>query len=362
MEEILKITRQLIGYKTMQSHPGEIARCADFIGEYMNRHAIPYGRVDYEGIPSIAACGTKGRVPVLLMSHLDVVDGPDELFEPREEEGRLYGRGSLDDKYAVALSMVLMREHLDAIRRSGGDPEDPSIGILITGDEEVGGHRGAERALERVRTDFCIALDGGGLNKIVIKEKGILRLKLIARGKTAHGARPWLGENAIENLIRDYGIMREFFLDSTPEHWHRTMNFSVVRAGKALNQVPDYAEALFDIRYTEQDDLDYLLEKIGERIGGELLVEAREPLFEGGDSPYLDLLLETAKGTSVGFEHGASDARFLSDHGIPGIVWGADGDHSAHSDREHVEIDSIRRLHGILKEFMERIPSPALSV
>ncbi|MCK7511835.1 MAG: hypothetical protein MZV70_52510 [Desulfobacterales bacterium] len=36
------------------------------------------------------------------------------------------------------------------------------------------------------------------------KEKGIVRLKLVGRGKTAHGARPWLGENAIENLIADY--------------------------------------------------------------------------------------------------------------------------------------------------------------
>jgi len=60
-------------------------------------------------------------------------------------------------------------------------------------DEEIGGHDGAQAALAQLKADFAIALDGGNLRKIVVKEKGILRLKLISRGKTAHGARPWLG-------------------------------------------------------------------------------------------------------------------------------------------------------------------------
>jgi succinyl-diaminopimelate desuccinylase len=56
----------------------------------------------------------------------------------------------------------------------------------------------------------------------------------------------------------------------------------------------------------------------------------------------------------VGFEHGASDARFLSDHGIKGIVWGANGDLSQHSLNEHVNIDSVARLYELLDEFMKK--------
>jgi succinyl-diaminopimelate desuccinylase len=91
-------------------------------------------------------------------------------------------------------------------------------------------------------------------------------------------------------------------------------------------------------------------------VRGELVVEAVEPLFHGGDSPYLDLILSIAKDTSVGFEHGASDARFLSDYGIKGIVWGADGDMSQHSGEEHLNIESASALYHILDEFAERIP------
>ena len=53
------------------------------------------------------------------MSHIDVVDGADELFEPKVQDGKLYGRGSLDDKYAVALSLLLFRNHLQFLEKQG---------------------------------------------------------------------------------------------------------------------------------------------------------------------------------------------------------------------------------------------------
>jgi succinyl-diaminopimelate desuccinylase len=80
--------------------------------------------------------------------------------------------------------------------------------VLITGDEEIGGYNGARSALGEINCDFCIALDGGRVDKIVVKEKGILRLKVVARGKTAHGARPWQGENAIERLMADCSSLK----------------------------------------------------------------------------------------------------------------------------------------------------------
>jgi succinyl-diaminopimelate desuccinylase len=77
-----------------------------------------------------------------------------------------------------------------------------------------------------------------------------------------------------------------------------------------------------------------------------------EPVFMAGQSPYLDLLLSISTDSRTGFEHGASDARFLSDLGIRGCVWGADGDSSAHSLEEHVNVESLYRLYGILDRFV----------
>jgi succinyl-diaminopimelate desuccinylase len=239
-------------------------------------------------------------------------------------------------------------------RRNRSAQQGPApLGILITGDEEAGGFNGAKRALERIRADFCIALDGGSVEKIVTREKGLLKLRLVSRGRAAHGSRPWMGENAIESLIKDYARIREVFGDTEPMAWRRTLNFSQVSGGGSFNQVPDRAEAVFDVRYTEADDPDDLIRGLRAAVSGELIVEAKEPLFISDATPYLDRLLSVAKDTTVGFEHGASDARFLSGFGIPGIVWGADGDKSAHAPDEHVRIDSIARLVEHLTAFLD---------
>ena len=87
-----------------------------------------------------------GYAPVLLMSHLDVVAAGDELFTPREHNGKLYGRGSNDDKYAVALSLVLAKEHLGRLKAGGKGQADLPFGLLITSDEEIGGHYGARKS------------------------------------------------------------------------------------------------------------------------------------------------------------------------------------------------------------------------
>jgi succinyl-diaminopimelate desuccinylase len=290
------------------------------------------------------------------MSHLDVVEGADEQFQPVEKNGCLYGRGSIDDKYAVALSLVLLKNRLQQCRRAGGGQANLTFGVLITGDEEVGGANGARRVLPEIQAEFCIALDGGRPEKIVVKEKGILHLKLIARGRTAHAARPWLGSNAIENLIADYRRIQTFFVSPSPpdpDHWHRTLNFSTVQAGKSLNQVPDRAEACFDVRFTENDAPDAIVADIRSVIEGELVVETVEPLFFSRPSPYLERIRAVAPEAVFGAEHGASDARYLSEYGMNGVVWGAEGNLSQHSTEEHVVIESIERLYRMMDRLVD---------
>jgi succinyl-diaminopimelate desuccinylase len=357
MQKVIDLTKDLIRFKTMHSQPAQIACCMDFIEDYLRRFDIQYQRMTFGNSPSILALPKPAATPLLLMTHIDVVDGAEALFDPVERDGQLYGRGSLDDKYAAALSLVLLSERLSALKRAGGLQKDSSFGILITSDEEIGGDNGARQVLAEVKADFCIALDGGSLNQIVIKEKGVLTLKLISSGVAAHGATGWLGQNAIEGLVADIARIKRFFRKNTTDHWHRTLNLSLINGGKSHNQVPDRAEAILDIRYTENDDIERLLERMQARIQGRLEVERKEPMFVGAPSPYLDLLLEECPSCRLGFEHGASDARFLCDHGIAGIVWGAGGNNSEHSVDEHVAIESVGLLYNRLRNFIRRLES-----
>ncbi len=360
MEEIINLTKDLIRFKTMRSKPKEIERCTEFIEYYLKNCGVEYKRLDHQISPSILVVPQSGFAPILLMTHIDVVDAPDELFNPFEKDGKLYGRGSIDDKYAVALSLVLLNKHFKQLRKHGKSQDNLPFGILITSDEEIGGFNGAKKALQEIKTDFCIVLDGGSVEKIVVKEKGSARLKLVSRVKAARGARPWLCENAIEKLIDDYVKLRTYFMRSVPQHWHRSINIKSIHAGKSHHQVPGYAEAVLDIRYTETDNLEELINKMQQELQSKLMVEAVEPLFDEGPSLHLDLLLDISKNTSIGFQDGSNDAGFLSKYGIKGIIWGADGDQSQHSLTEHVNIESVYTLYRILNEFVKKITQVVL--
>jgi succinyl-diaminopimelate desuccinylase len=354
MKEVIDLTKNLVRFESTHSKPQEIKRCFEFIKNELKNNGIKYRWIHHRKYPSLLVIPSNSFVPILLMTHIDVVDAPSHLFNPFEKEGKLYGRGSFDDKYAVALSMILLKNHLQYLQTQGKDQDDLPFGILITSDEEIGGFGGAKKVLQEIKTDFCIALDGGCLEKMVVKEKGLVKLRLVSKVETDGNPRPWLGENAVEKLIDDFIKIRNCCVRSVPEHPHRAVNICRIRSGKPRNRVPEYAEALLDVRYTENDKMDRLIETLKNELHSELSIESIEPCFDKGPSPYLRLLLDTAENTSVGFEDDTNDARFLSTYGIKGVVWGADGDRSQHTLKEHVNIESVYTLYHILNKFLKK--------
>lgn len=345
LDEIIELTSQLIAFKTMHSCPEEIAACAAFIMKWCAQNEIHATLVEHNGVPSIMVMpDAKNKAKLAFMAHIDVVDADDALFTPRIEGDTLHGRGAGDDKYAVALSLILFRDHLKALRAQGLNQKNMVFGVIITGDEETGGVNGAAHVLPLVQCDYVIALDGGSPHRMVLQEKGIINLTITARGKAAHGARPWLGVNAIDILIKDYAAIKKRFTGTDPNHWHPTVNLGIIHAGESVNQVPGEAVAQLDIRYTEHDDPEAIITSIRNVVKSEVLVERIEPVFASPKSPYTERLLALAHAEAVQ-EHGASDARYLQDNGMAGVVWGAEVFGSIHTAHECVSISSIGFLH-----------------
>lgn len=360
LNEIIELTSQLIRFKTMHSCPEEIAACATFIMDWCAKNDIHATLIEHNKVPSIVVMpDARNKAPLAFMAHIDVVDADDALFEPRIEGDMLHGRGAGDDKYAVALSLILFRDHLKKLRAQGLDQKDMVFGIIITGDEETGGFNGAAHVLTLVQCDYVIALDGGSPKRMVLQEKGIINLTLTAHGTAAHGARPWLGVNAIDTLMEDYTAIKALFTGTAPNHWHPTVNLGIIRAGESVNQVPGKAVAQFDIRYTEQDDPKAIIANIRNAVQSEVLVERIEPVFASPKSPYTERLLALAQAEAVQ-EHGASDARYLQDNNMAGVVWGAEVFGSIHTAHEHVSISSIGFLHESLTQLITEMEETAL--
>ncbi len=357
MKQLVDLTKDLIAFKTTHDNPEGIKQCMDFIEAYFDECGLAYGTLESNGYRSVFVTPEKGYAPVLLMAHIDVVAANPDQFTPMEKDGKIFGRGAIDDKYAAALCMVLAKEYLHKNSSNGDGQSKLPFGVVITSDEEIGGHDGAEKVLEQLKCELCIGLDGGNLESIVTKSKGLLTLKLVCAGKAAHGAQPWLGENPIEALMEDYQKLKTFFPDDDPQHWNRTLCFSKIHAGESFNQVPEKAEAVFDIRYTEHDDTDELFAQLNAAVSGELSIMRTELMLMPKDSPYVEKLFEVAKGAEPGFGLGASDARFISKYDSVGIVWGPEGGQSEHTADEYIDIASLVKLYGMLDEYFQQTGS-----
>jgi acetylornithine deacetylase/succinyl-diaminopimelate desuccinylase-like protein len=157
--------------------------------------------------------GTGGE-PLLLLSHLDVVPAPPDLwthgpFDGDLADGSVWGRGAVDMKNLLAMELTVVRMLAAEARAHGRDPaSDPIPGLtrdilfLSTADEEAGGLNGigwivAERpelvrAAAAINESGAVATTFGGrrIYPIGVAEKGYAVYRLTVRGTWGHGSMP----------------------------------------------------------------------------------------------------------------------------------------------------------------------------
>src|SRR6185312_782930 len=118
---------------------GEVQRSAEAVAKLLSQAG--FGEVQIvseDGAPAVIARhpAPDGAPTVLLYAHHDVQPEGDPTqwvsppFEPTERNGRLYGRGSADDKAGIAT-------HLAAFRAHGGQPP-VGVTVFVEGEEETG--------------------------------------------------------------------------------------------------------------------------------------------------------------------------------------------------------------------------------
>ena len=148
-----------------------------------------------------------------LLSHVDTVraDPGEWAQDPWGGElidGYVWGRGAVDMKGQVAAELAACL----ALGRTGWRPPRGRLRLVITADEETGGHLGArwlcEQHPDKVRSDFVLNEGGGAsfelqgrrLYPYAVGEKGIFRATVRTRGRAGHASQPRIGENALLKL------------------------------------------------------------------------------------------------------------------------------------------------------------------
>ena len=353
----LRLSKQLIAIRTDPPNTRELNRALALVERELRGFHIE--RFERNGSRSILVTNTKRRpkkFKVLLNGHLDVIPGKDFQYTPKEKGTRLYGVGSMDMKSNVACLIHAFKETAHKVSYP--------LGLQIVTDEEIGGFDGTLYQVERgVRADFIIAGETTQFD-IVNEAKGILWIKVSCRGKTAHGAYPWRGDNAIIKMNTFLSRLMKEFPTPKRQAWQTTINISRVEtSNESFNKVPDSCQAWIDLRFIPSERKT-ILKRFRSIVpkGFSLEVLAHEPaLYVDKKNPYLTRLRDvTAKVTGRPVKYygaqGSSDARHFTRVGCAGVEFGPVGG-GIGTDKEWVSIPSLERYERTLTEFLISLQS-----
>ncbi|HUF53565.1 MAG TPA: M20/M25/M40 family metallo-hydrolase [Dehalococcoidia bacterium] len=255
-EEAVAKLEELIRFETVSAQNRDIERTADWVVTQLRELGFETQVIPKpEGLPAqpvvYAEAKGKSEKTLLFYDHYDVQpEEPIELwktppFEPVRKDGKLYGRGSFDNKGNIAARFAAIK----AWRETRGDLPC-GIKFCIEGDEEIGSpHMEAfvERHKDLLAADACIWEGGGvtweGIPMVTLGVKGLLyaQLEVESISHDAHSSYGTVLPNAAWRLVwalatikgPDERVMIDGFYDDvrqpTPEE------------GAALRKLPDDA-------------------------------------------------------------------------------------------------------------------------
>lgn len=357
---LIEILSKLIEFKTLSANFEENLACLNWVKKQI-LSSIPQAKIEIKQsnkFPSLIFTSQNTKTPKLwLAGHLDVVPGSDSVFQPKIKDGKLYGRGAFDMKFAAACYLKLIEELKEKCF-------DYDFGIMLTTDEEVGGQNGVKHLLDQgYLSEAAILPDGGKGWLIEIGAKGTWHLKVSAKGKSAHGSRTWLGENAIVKLANFLLELQSIFPKEPcgdDAHWHATSNVGQISGGEAANKIPDHAEAFIDIRFRdaqEKADIADKLRALAKAHSIKISSEVTGSSYKANpDDKNIKLFSQIAlrrfnikTGTLI--SHGTSDGRYFFGKNIPLVMSRPEGD-GHHTDEEWVSVADLDRFYEVIKEFV----------
>jgi len=367
LEATARIARDLIRFDTTNYGGGKSngeTDAAQYLGALLEDLGLTTTYVDAApGRTSVVARvkGSDSSKPALVVhGHTDVVPAdPDnwsvDPFEGAVKDGMLWGRGAVDMKDMDAMIITALQDILGAGKQPSRD-----LVIAFFSDEENGGifgsrylvdnhpqlFAGATEAISEVG-GYSVTLGGERAYLLQTGEKALVWIKLIARGTAAHGSRvihnnavtklaeavakvgrhDWpihltdTTEQLVSELARILGVDAEKlgpeevvlatgtaagFIQAT---LRTTTNPTLLNAGYKHNVIPDYAEALVDIRTLEGEE-DAVLAEVRALVGDDIEVVIVHSDI-GLENPFEGTLVETMVSTLKAHDPGAHVLPYL---------------------------------------------------
>jgi acetylornithine deacetylase len=346
MDELTELTADLVAIDSVNPAlvPGGNGErdVALFVAAWCEGHGLEVELVGEER-PSVVARrrGSGGGRSLLLNAHLDTVGvaGMAAPYDPRVENGRLYGRGAYDMKGALAAILLATV----AVEGLGGD-----VIVTAVADEELASI-GTEAVLERVRADAAIVPEPTDL-QLAVAHRGFVGFELETHGVAAHGSRPDLGVDAIVKMGHVLVALEQ--LDERLQSGRRhpfvgtgSVHASLIEGGQELSSFP--ARCLLTAeRRTIPGETATDVERELRELAGEAtvrLIASRDPYEAPLEHPFVELVARVTGARELVGAPFWTDAALIAGAGIPTVLYGPAGE-GAHAEIEWVDLASLGRV------------------
>jgi acetylornithine deacetylase len=375
-ELALRMTTAGLDVERVDTPAMELAADPDFPGVEVARdlHPVVTGRLTGD------AAGRR----VLIAGHIDVVGAGDELqwtsppFQPRIEDGLLYGRGSCDMKAGVVAGLAALRAIAEAEVELGGE----AMLVSVPGEEDGGA--GMLAAIRAGCTGDAAVITEPTRLELVTAQAGAITFTLTVAGRSAHAAFRRRGVSAVEKLIPVLDALRRNEEERNEAETLQSMrdlrlpyptSIGRVRAGDWSSTVPErlVAEGRYGVRVgqtpaeAEAELRGVVAEACAEdewlrehpvdvQITGGRFASAAVP----SDHPLPWAVGEAARDVAgrlppfVGVPYG-SDARLLINEGAtPTVLYGPGEPELAHAVDEHVPLEDVAMCARVLAVWVMR--------
>jgi acetylornithine deacetylase/succinyl-diaminopimelate desuccinylase-like protein len=307
----------------------------------------------------------KVRKRLLLAAHLDTVAGDSkQIFRPRRNGDRLYGRGACDTKGSVAAMFTALCE----VARSSHHPKETEFLFAGLVDEEYA--QAGSRALASSKLTADLAIVGEPTRcRVVTAHKGSLWLRLETCGREAHGATPERGINAVhamacivDSLQTDYA--KDLGRRRHPLLGHPTLSVGVIAGGVQPNIVPDLCMIEIDRRTLPGEtetgvrrELAAFLRRRRLHVNMASTKLAPCPALETDPRlPQVQRFMRCVGQARPVGAHFFCDASVLAAGGIPSVVFGPGDIAQAHRQDEWISLKSLERAKDLLVKFLQSLP------
>jgi succinyl-diaminopimelate desuccinylase len=356
--------------------PGMEGRVTEVLAAHLDAWKVPYAtHVRTPGRDNLLARigrGEPGYRKLFLLLHTDTVPAGDrdawkfDPFDPFEKDGKLYGRGVLDNKGPLAATFAAFKLlHEDETEIPG------QVVFGAVGDEEVGVGDGIEFLLSEGlidATDAIVPDVAGEMREINVAEKGRLVVKVRAKGKQAHAMDPSKGVNAIHAAARFLHELEGFRFAYEPHVLldPPTINTGIIRGGSAPNSVAADCEVTLDIRYLPSQNAERILadlEGVAAKVqmpGARFLIEKVQnalPCEVAPDAPIVKLIQQVAPDARPLGSGGGTFSKPLVHAGIQAVGWAPGHEATYHQANEEIEVAQLVTFAGRMAALARAIAS-----